>query len=454
MTAVALSSSPSPVASILVVTYGGWEWCRRALEAVARNTDVPHEVIVVDNASPDGTGERLRDEVRGATVILNPRNVGFGPAVNQAAAVARGRFLALLNPDAEVQPGWLPLLVEALRRRRDVGAVVGRLLNVDGSLQEAGSLLWSDGSTLALGVGADPSDPAYRFSFSSDYGSAACLLIRRSTFLDEGGFDAAYLPAYCEDVDLALRLRERGLRVLYEPRAAAVHARFASSGEDGAARLIERNRQVLRSRWAGALAGRIAPPDEDHPHRTVAGRDADALDRIVVAAPSTPMATLLELARRFPEDRVTWLATGGRPDAEAIDELAEAGVEVAVPERAAAWLDERLFHFSAVVLLGAGAAAVVVDELEAAQPQAEVVYAFDGPPRDASLRRAEVTALRRAASVVCANEAERRFASELCPGEVRVDADADLPSVLVAELRRLGFAGDLAAPPAGTAPRP
>lgn len=453
MTAVTLTPSPSPLVSVLVVTYGGWEWCRRALDAVARRTELPHEVIVVDNASPDGTGERLEAEVRGATVIRNRRNVGFGPAMNQAAAVARGRFLALLNPDAEVQTGWLPPLVQALGRRDDVGAVVGRLLNVDASVQEAGSLLWSDGSTLALGNGSDGGDPAYRFPFSVDYGSAACLLIRRSTFLQEGGFDAAYLPAYCEDVDLALRLRERGLRVRYEPRSAVVHARFASSGEQGAARLIERNREILRSRWAGALAAQLPPPDEDHPHRLAAGRDAAALDRILVAARPTPHAALLTLAARFPEDRVTWLVVGPAPDGPAMDDLAGAGVDVATPQRPAAWLRERLFHFSAVVVLGAEAATALGSALEDSQPQAELVYAFDAAPTDATARRAELAALARAGSVLCRTRAQRRFAAELTAGPLPAAGEEDVPTVLVSELRRLGLAGDLADASPHAAPR-
>lgn len=448
MSPITLSPSRSPLVSILIVTYGGWEWSRRALEAVGRRTDAPYEVIVVDNASPDGTGERLAAEVRGATLIRNARNVGFGPAVNQAAAAARGRVLALLNPDAEVRPGWLPPLIHALEERSDVGAVVGRLLGVDGSVQEAGSVLWSDGSTMALGAGADPADPTHRFAFSVDYGSAACLLIRRSMFLGEGGFDPAYLPAYCEDVDLALSLRRRGLRVRYEPRSEVVHVRFATSGEEGAARLIERNRAILRSRWAGALAGRVPPPDEDHPHRVFAGRDAEALDRVLVVARPTPRAALLELAARFPDDRVTWLAPNAAADGPAVDELAAAGVEVAASHRPAAWLADRLFHFSAVVVFGAEAAAAVVPELDRSQPQAEMVYAFAGAPGQRDGRGAEVTALTRAASVLCATETERRFATNLSSGAVRLVADGDLPSVLVAELRRLGLAGDLADPSA------
>lgn len=444
MTPVALSPSASPLVSILIVTYGGWEWCRRALEAVARHTDLPHEVIVVDNASPDGTGRRLVDDVRGATVMLNPRNVGFGPAVNQAAAAARGRFLALLNPDAEVQPGWLPPLLESLERRIDVGAVVGRLLNVDGSLQEAGSLVWSDGSTLALGAGEDPADPAHRFPFSPDYGSAACLVIRRATFLEVGGFDPAYLPAYCEDVDLALRLGDHGLRVRYEPRCTVVHGRFAASGERGAARLIERNREILRSRWGHALGARVPPSDPDHTHRVTAARDAAALDRLLVVGRPTPRAALLALAARFPDDRVTWLATGTAPDGAAIDELARAGVEVASPDRPEAWLEDRLFHFSAVVLLGAEAAAALGRGVEWSQPQAELVYAFDGPAAGPAERGAEVSAVARAASILCRTEAERRFAEGLTVGRARTAETGDLVPLLLEELRRLGFAGDLA----------
>ncbi|MGH2724174.1 MAG: glycosyltransferase [Actinomycetota bacterium] len=384
---VTLARAEAPEVSVLIVTYGGWDLARQALEAVRDHTRRPSEVIVVDNASPDGTGERLRTEVRGATVVLNGRNVGFGPAVNQAAALARGRYLALLNSDALVRPGWLEPLVERLQGDPTVGAVVSRLLNADGTVQEAGSLLWSDGSTLAFGAGAAGGDPAYRFARTVDYGSAACLLIRRSVFLDVGGFDPAYVPAYCEDVDLCLALRELGLRTVYEPRSDVVHVRFGSTDASAAAGLIEANREVLRHRRAGALARQVAPPGPHHPHREVAGRDAHAHDRVLVVADRAPRTLLLALAAAFPDGRVTVLSTGGPPDPETADELARAGVEVAFPDDLERWFGARLFHVSAAVAVGPELPAAVAELLRRTQPQAPVIESGPRPDPSAVIER-------------------------------------------------------------------
>lgn len=163
---------PRPRISVLMVTYGGWGWTEKALRALLPHTDPPYEVVVVDNASPDGTAERLREDVRGIHLVANDRNEGFGPANNRAAELARGELLALSNPDALLRPGWLPPLVETLEEDPGVGAVVSRLLNLDGTVQESGSIVWADGSTEAVGAGASPTDPVHRCRRATDHGSA------------------------------------------------------------------------------------------------------------------------------------------------------------------------------------------------------------------------------------------------------------------------------------------
>src|SRR5215212_4626974 len=115
-----------------MVTYGGWELARQALESVRALTDQPYEVIVVDNASTDGTAARLSSELAGAHVLLNAKNLGFGVACNQGAAAARAPFLLFLNSDTIVQPGWLPPLIDALADET-VSAAGPKLLNADGS---------------------------------------------------------------------------------------------------------------------------------------------------------------------------------------------------------------------------------------------------------------------------------------------------------------------------------
>jgi len=257
---IAFPAADRPDVSVVMVTYGAGDLAEEALAALRAGTPAGYEVIVVDNASPDGTGDRLERTVRGATLVRNEVNRGFGPANDQGAARARGRHLVFLNSDAFVTPGWLPPLLETADADPRVGAVCCRLRNPDGSLQEAGGLLYRDGLTELYGEGSRPEREEHLLARDVDYGSAACLLVRRSAFHDAGGFDAAYAPAYYEDVDLCLSLHRKGWRVVYEPRSVAVHVRGASSRDDDARiRAWAASRAVFVERWRDELARRPAP---------------------------------------------------------------------------------------------------------------------------------------------------------------------------------------------------
>ena len=158
------------------------------------------EVIVIDNASTDET-PRLLDRVQGARVVRNSANVHFLLAVNQAARLARGDYLLLLNNDAQLQPGSLDAALATLESSPDIGAVGGRIILLDGMLQEAGSIIWRDGSCLGYGRNDDPFAPMYMFRRDVDYCSGAFLLTPRAIWEQLDGFDEAFAP------DLSRRLR-------------------------------------------------------------------------------------------------------------------------------------------------------------------------------------------------------------------------------------------------------
>lgn len=389
---VEVRADERPLVSVVMVTYGGWDWPKRALQAVGAATDLPHEVVIVDNASPDGTGERLRAEIRGARLILHERNAGFAPAVNRAVLAATGEHVCILNPDALVQPGWLPPLLEAVARP-GVGAAVPLFLEPNGPVQEAGSVVDRQGWTDAIGAGADPSDPAVRFPRSIDYGSAACLLMRRETFHRVGGLDAAYLPAYVEDLDLAFALREIGLRMVFEPRSRVVHGGTVSSDVETRTRLIEENREVFLARWAGRLEGR--PPLEEldrFPHRLATLRDALAPVRLLVVAGRIRAGgwaarSIQAMARGRPDVRVSVLAT----EVEGPEDLLEGGVEI-VEEADEGWPARRTLHFTATIAWGPLGLARWGAVLEATQPQAIRVYVEEGVPAGTGLHDLERSA--------------------------------------------------------------
>lgn len=368
--------SAPPVASVLLVAHGACDWTLRALSALAEHTPEPHEVILVDNASVDGTPERVRAAHPEVRVVENAANAGFGPANNQAAALASAPVLVLLNTDALVQPGWLPALLGALDAP-GTGAVVPMLLHLDGTLQEAGALLAADGTVIAHGDGADADDPAYRFPRAVDFGAAACMAVRADLFAQLGGFDDRYAPAYYEDADLCLRLRAAGWATRYAPAARVVHARYGSSSSERASELSERNRARFVERWGGALTARPASLADPHPATLLAARDAPADGRVLVLAASASAADelLAALLAARPGARVTLLSA----DPAAAAWLAR-GVEVADPGPAGArvWLAGRRWHADLVI------AADPLDEadaraLAATQPQAVVL---DAPPSD------------------------------------------------------------------------
>ncbi len=340
----------TPVLSIVMATYGAREWVERALEAVERHTDVPYEVVVVDNASTDGTPDLIRERFPSVRLVENAQNAGYGGANNQAASLASAPVLALLNSDAIVPPGWASPLLAALERP-GVGVVVPTLVHLDGTLQTAGAVLGADGSVLALGNGADPDDPFYAFARACDFGAGACMFVRREDFLAVGGFDPVYDPAYFEDADLCLALAARGQRTLFVPEVRVAHQQFASSDPARAEELFLRSRTPFLERWGETLAAdRLPSVLPEDPARTLAARDALTRGRVLVlcgaALPAhdsldgTLLASLSDPAREL---RVTLAAAGG--DARA---WSAAGAEVVPTEDADALLAARAGHYDVV----------------------------------------------------------------------------------------------------------
>jgi len=370
-----------PDVTVVMLTYNRWDLTRQALSLLADVTEPRYEVVIVDNASTDGTLDQLA-RVRGARILRNPRNLGFGPANNQGAAMARGRYLVLLNSDAWVRPGWLAPLVETADPDPTAAAVAPKLLYPDGRLQEAGSIVWRDARVRNYGDGEVPSRPEYLFRRTVDYASAACLLVRRSAFIDVGGFDPRFAPMYCEDVDLCLALAAAGGRVVYQPRSVVEHVRGASGGSAVKAGQVERNRRLLRSRWRSVLDRRPPESRRVEPSGVLGGRDAMTSERVLVLTGPRPDAQgtaeqrrlrdlIGDAARHWPSARWTVASIDGEPVSR-VDDLGDAGIEaVTGAPNWDTWLSGRRYHYGIVAI---GDARWGEGSLEAAlsatQPQA------------------------------------------------------------------------------------
>ena len=222
------------------------ELLRACLKSLERQRDVEFETIVVDNGSVDGSAD-LAEREFAARVIRNPDNRGFCAANNQGIAAARGEFIAVLNNDAEAEPGWLAALYRACGAAPDVGMAASKVLVWEDPtrIDKAGHLIFPDGQNRGRGAGA-----LDRGQFDREEEALwpdGCAAMYRRKMLDEiGGFDEDFF-AYGDDAELGLRARIAGWRCIYTPQAVVRHHRGATMGKASADRLvlIERNRVLL-----------------------------------------------------------------------------------------------------------------------------------------------------------------------------------------------------------------
>lgn len=249
---LALNNSASPRVSFILVLFNRAELSVLAIESILMFGGKDYELICVDNASVDTT-PALLERLEGAIILRNQTNVGFGPACMQAAAISRGEFLCFLNNDAVLTEGAIDSALANLERA-GVGAVGGKVVLADGSLQEAGSIVWSDGSACGYGRGEDPTLPQYNFRRPVDYCSSVFLVTRKELFDAVVGDSTEFAPAYYEDTDYCMELWKRGFGVVYEPMSRIQHYESASSGGlEQAAVLMLTQQAKFRHKWKAEL---------------------------------------------------------------------------------------------------------------------------------------------------------------------------------------------------------
>ncbi|MBU1935077.1 glycosyltransferase family 2 protein, partial [Patescibacteria group bacterium] len=188
-----LRSKGTPRVSVVIPLFNRAELTASCLRALAETEGVVIEVIVIDNASSDETNELL-EHVNGLRVIRNTENLHFLKAVNQGAKEAQGDYLLIFNNDTEIAPDAIKNAVSLMDENPKYGAVGGRIVNMDGQLQEAGSIIWSDGSCTGYGRGEDPNDYRFQFRRYVDYCSGVFLLTPLERFRSLGGFDERFCP--------------------------------------------------------------------------------------------------------------------------------------------------------------------------------------------------------------------------------------------------------------------
>lgn len=328
----------SPVlASIVIPVSNKVEYTKRCISAIVENTPEDlYEVIIVDNASTDGTKDFLNLLVGDVKVVSNETNRGFTEACNQGAELARGKYLVFLNNDTEPQKGWLENLIGLSEGDPSIGAVGAKLVYPNGTLQEAGGIVFSDGNGWNYGRGKRPDDPQFNFVREVDYCSGAALLVRKSIWQAIGGFDMRYAPAYYEDTDLCFAIRKAGFRVMYQPAAVVIHHEGATAGSDldaGAKRFQVQNRSKFVKKWGEVLQRQFPPTPESV--RRASNRAPGK--RILVIDPFMPMYDRASGCRRLFEmlkiivaqgHAVTFIARNGQDQERYVAELQQMGIEV------------------------------------------------------------------------------------------------------------------------------
>jgi GT2 family glycosyltransferase len=226
----------TPEISIIIVSWQVRDDLRACLQSLQQNAEVAPEIIVVDNASGDGTVEMVRAAFPEVQLLANDANHGFAAANNQGLQVARGQFVLLLNPDTLVPPGALAMLLDFGRQHPEAGVIGPRLLNSDGSLQPSCRKFPTVAAALfrhTLLGRLFPNAHWMREYLMCDWGhdaprevdwvSGACMMISRRALEQVGLLDEGFYWG-SEDVDYCFRLHQAGLKVLYTPQPAITHA--------------------------------------------------------------------------------------------------------------------------------------------------------------------------------------------------------------------------------------
>ena len=223
------------------------------LSLIRSGTTTPYEVIIADDCSPD-VSAKLIGKIPGIKYVRQKKNVGFLHNCNKALQEARGEIILLLNNDTQVMPNSIDNMYFSLIKDSKVGAVCPKILYPNGRLQEAGSAVRFDGSTIMVGVHENPDSLCYSYDRLVQASSGAALMFHRR-LVENSIFDSRYAPAYCEDIDLCLRISALGYKIKYVSSAEVVHhlsLSMSAPSQQKAANVLD-NTQRLSEKWRDYL---------------------------------------------------------------------------------------------------------------------------------------------------------------------------------------------------------
>ncbi|NWF93033.1 MAG: glycosyltransferase family 2 protein [Syntrophaceae bacterium] len=259
-----------PDVSVVIVSHNGFELTHACVSSILRNThEVSYEIIVVDNASTDGTPQSLLQMFPSTRVIVNNVNIGYGAACNQGMRAANGRYVMILNNDTEVLDGALANLAKILDHRSDIGVVAPKLLNPDRTIQpsisrfpslipimirqivpasiveQRGILRLIRWTARGLGINIGRLDE-YVHSTEVECPMGSAFMIRRKVIEEVGMFDAQRFFLFTEEADWFYRIRNAGWKIYYTVDATALHHRHQSVNRYKYRYLIQQHKSLLQ----------------------------------------------------------------------------------------------------------------------------------------------------------------------------------------------------------------
>jgi FkbM family methyltransferase len=470
-----------PDVSIVIPVYNHLEDTLRCLLSLAMAGEkTQFEVIVADDASTDGT-QSLMTRCQGLRYIRNELNIGFLRNCNYAATVARGKYIMFLNNDVIVTPEWLDGIIDTFLNFPRAGLVGSKLLYPNGTLQEAGGVIWNDGTGMNYGKGRDPSKPEYNYLREVDYCSGASIVIPRGLWEQLGGFDEFFALAYYEDVDLAFRVRQAGYQVIYQPLSVVFHVEGATSGIDlgtGIKHYQEINRHKFVERWGNIIKTYGTNEDTEealYRERVVSGRVLYIDDLIPMPDQSAGavQAECYLTSLRKAGYAVTFLPHCGiRYEGDYTRYLQKWGIESLYwpyVTSSGDYIKQNGHRFSHVVISRASVAEDVIDLVKKFAPQAKIIFNtvdlhFLRLERAAQLskkneefeiadyvKKLELSIIMKADCTLVVSEAEDSLLSDLLPGArvkvVPFPADIHEPEVSFEERHDVVFLGSFRHPP-------
>lgn len=379
-------TSTSPTVSIIIAVHNQVEYTLNCLLSIAVLKDpVEYEIIVIDDASTDPT-QGLLKKIDHLKYIQNNTNLGFLASCNKAAKRATGEYLVFLNNDTRVRQGWLENLLGTFTSIPNTGLSGSKLIFPNGKMQEAGGVIWADGSAMNFGREDDPENYLYNYVREVDYVSGASIMIPRTLWEVLEGFDPQYQPAYYEDVDLAFRVRQAGYKVIYQPFSQVTHYEGISNGVDvtkGMKRYQVLNHEKFFNLWKHAIKQNGLPNQQpDYLYRE-RGRKfqvlfiddgAPRIDRYAGAVLSDAYITALH------DDgyAVTFLPIIDFRNAEQYTRrLQEKGVECVYPPYEKSpehYIQQNGARFDYVVMSRANIASQVIDLVREFAPNAKLIF--------------------------------------------------------------------------------